>query len=884
MHAELRILMRRTRLLPLAGFLALTVVAGTPAADAQQVEVRPTDTTNPRVRYTINSDWRFLPDGVEFAERPSYVIDDATWQRVSIPHTWNAHDPFDDVDSYRRGTSWYRRKLVVPDSLRGKRLHLHFEGVNQVADVYVNGAFVGRHEGGYTAFTVDATKWLRAGADSANLLAVRVDNGHDPFIPPLGVGFALYGGIYRDVWLVATDPVHFTMADHGSSGVYVSTPSITGDKADVLVRGTVDNRSAVRKEVFVHVAVAAPGGASVATRAIPVAVAPGGSASFSTTLAVMQPRLWSPDEPTLYSVRTWIQDGDRVADAITNPLGIRTIAFRPDSGFFLNGRKLVLRGTNRHQDYQGIGSALSNRQHVRDLEIIKAMGANFVRLAHYPQDPVVLETADRLGLLVWEEAPLVNFVTRDPRFVANSQLVLREMIRQHHNHPSVIMWGTMNEIFLWNEQGQRVGTVGDSSYTRWVHDFAAAMDSVARAEDPTRSTTMAIHGSQQYERTGVSYVPQVLGLNLYNGWYSGTIPEFGRHIDRIRGLHPNETIFISEYGSGSDLALNSTQPERFDHSGTYHRLFHEGYLRQARERVWLAGTAIWNQFDFSQPHIGEPLPQLNKKGMLTWDRRPKDVYYMYKANWNPEPLVYIASRDWPHRAGIGDGRVVHPVDVYSNQGAVELFVNGRSLGRKSPDDVKKTSWNVPFVAGENVLEARAGRQVDRMTIRFDVVPVNVRGSGVPELAVNVGSRAQYRDADGLVWLEDQPYRPGSFGHVGGTPTMFNRSHAITHTAKSGMYFTYLDGIEEYRLDLPTGEYLVELYLVEPQDIGAGERVFDVLANGRLVLDDVDLAATSGWRHAATMAFTTQVQGEGLRLQFRAARGKAVLSGLRVVRR
>jgi beta-galactosidase len=871
---------------------ALVSLCFLPAAVAAQAPAPWSAGPDPRVRHTINADWRFLPDGVEFAERPAYVIDDATWQRVSIPHTWNAREPFDDVDSYRRGTSWYRKRLVIPDSLRGRRLWLQFEGANQVADVYVNGAFVGRHEGGYTGFTLDATKWLRAGADSANLVAVRVDNGHDPMIPPLGIGFALYGGIYRDVWLVATDPVHVTLADHGGPGVYVETPAVSRERAEVTVRGTIANDAGTAKALRVVATIVDAQGVRVAQGEGEVRAGAGASGSFALRATVARPHLWSPDDPYLYTVYTDVYEGDVLRDRVRSPLGLRWFRFTADSGFFLNGEHLPLRGTNRHQDYAGIGSALSNRQHLRDLEIIKEMGANFLRLAHYPQDPAVLEAADRLGLLIWEEVPLVNHVTRDPRFVANSHRMLREMIRQHYNHPSVVTWGIMNEILLWSEQGERVGTVPDTGYTRWVRDFAAGMDSVARAEDPARYTTMAIHGSQQYERTGISDVTQLLGLNLYNGWYGGKIEEFGRHIDRLHGLHPKQAIIISEYGSGSDLALNSTAPERFDHSGSYHRLFHEGYLRQARQRPWLAGTAIWNQFDFSQPHIGEPLPNLNKKGMLTFDRRPKDVYYMYKANWNPAPMTYIASRDWAHRAGVlapGARTVAQPVDVYSNQPRVELLLNGRSLGVRVPDDVKKASWMVPFVAGDNVLEARApggsAAAADRLVIRFDAVPADLRRSEVRELAVNVGSKAQYADADGLVWLPDQPWRAGSFGFTGGagTEAMMSRNYAITHTDKTGMYFTHRAGIRGYRMDLPPGEYLVELYLVEPEDRAAGTRVFDVLANGRLVLDDLDLAATAGFRHAAMQSFTTTVAGDGLQLDFRPVKGEPVLSGIRVVR-
>ena len=845
-----------------------------------------------RVRYTINEGWRFRPDGVEFAEKGN-VIDDAGWERVNLPHTWNAHDPFDDVPSYRRGVSWYRRRLPLADSLRGKRLALHFEGANQVATVYVNGAFVGRHVGGYTAFTVDFTKWAKFdGRGNEQLVAVQVDNAHDPFVAPLSVGFALYGGIYRDVWLVATDPVHVTTADHGASGVYVTTPIVSAERAAVQVRGALANASGERRSVRVVSTLLDKGGATVAEQSSAMTLEPGREGSFVQRLPeVARPRLWSPEDPYLYTVVTDVRDGDRLVDRVTSPVGFRWFRFTPDSGFFLNGRKYVLRGTNRHQDQAGLGSALTDRQHVRDLEWIKAMGANFLRLAHYPQDPAVLDAADRLGLLVWEEIPVVNHITVADEFTANAERMLREMVRQHHNHPSVVMWGTMNEVFLWGEEGARVQRITDTTYRRQVRDFARRLDALTRREDPARATTMAIHGSVMYDSAGIADVPQVLGLNLYNGWYSGTIDEFGRVLDRRHREHPKHVIFISEYGSGSDLRLNSDKPERFDHSGTYHRLFHEGYLRQANARPYLAGTAIWNQFDFSQPHIGESMPQMNQKGMLTFDRKPKDVFYLYKANWNPAPMVYVASRDWAHRGMVAaEGQpLASPVDVYSNASSVELFVNGRSLGSKTPDDVRKASWEVPFAEGDNVLDARATVSgvavVDRMTVRMERWPADLRAdtsARAREIAVNVGSNAQFRDDDGLIWLEDRAYAPGSFGFLGGERALMARDVVVTGTVKTGMYVTYRTGLQGYRFDVPAGDYELELHFAEPAGTAAGARVFDVKVNGTVVMPAVDLAARTGTGRALVVAQPVAVRGdEGIVVSFDAKAGQAVLNAIRV---
>ncbi|HEY9448097.1 MAG TPA: glycoside hydrolase family 2 TIM barrel-domain containing protein, partial [Gemmatimonadaceae bacterium] len=307
------------------------------------------------------------------------------------------------------------------------------------------------------------------------------------------------------------------------------------------------------------------------------------------------------------------------------------VPLRPAQGFFLNGEKLTLRGTNRHQDFEGKGSALSNAQHLRDMRLIKEMGANFVRLAHYPQDPAVLEAADRLGLLVWEEIPVVNYITASPDFTANATAMLRDMIRQHYDHPSVILWGIMNEPLLFGGKGSRVRVHTDSAYVRAVRALAETLNAVAHAEDSTRLTVMAIHESEDYDRWGLAGVTDVLGVNLYKGWYSGEFADFGALLDERHRAYPKQVVLVSEYGAGSDQRLNSLEPERFDFTGNWARLFHESHIRQIAERPWLAGTAIWNEFDFSQPNKGYSIPNRNQKGMLTWDRRPKDVYYLYAA-------------------------------------------------------------------------------------------------------------------------------------------------------------------------------------------------------------------------------------------------------------
>ena len=850
-----------------------------------------------RVRQSLDEGWKFFAGGEDFAW--SRTFDDARWQSVSLPHTWNADDPFDDVPGYRRGVGWYRRTFRIDSSLAGKRVFLYFEGANQRADVYVNGAFAGEHKGGYTAFAFDVTQLLhfdRAGNE--NVVAVMVDNSHDPFVPPLSVGYALYGGLYRDVWLIATDPVHFDVTDHASPGVFVTTPVVSRELGEVAVRGALVNDSRTARRLRVVSTIIDAAGASVAQGTVSVLAPEGVRTTFHHALpALRNPRLWSPVDPYLYTVSTAVYDGETLLDRVTNPLGFRWYRFTADSGFFLNGKKLALQGTNRHQDYAGLGSALPDSLHVRDMQLIKAMGANFVRLAHYPQDPSVLEAADSLGLLIWEEVPVVNYINPDSAFTANAEAMLREMIRQHSNHPSVILWGLMNESLLYGPQGARVGRQTDSGYVHSVRALAEAMNAIAHAEDPARRTVMAIHESDDYDRWGIAAVADVLGVNLYKGWYSGAFPDFGALLDARHRAHPEQVVVVSEYGAGSDERLNSPAPERFDFTGNWQRLFHESHLRQIAARPWLAGTAIWNEFDFSQPRKGYSIPNRNQKGMMTWDRRAKDVYYLYAANWSPAPIIRIASHDWAARVGTdsaaprgaGTRPVPQPVTVYSNLPRVELYLNGRSLGTKVPDDVHSASWEVPFAAGRNVLEARGARgrtsYSDHVAVDLHYYPPRLADPSVPfgDLGVNVGTVAQFTDSARRAWAGDQPYRSGGFGYEGGTA---GRTGAIvTGTNQVPLFITYREGLAGYRFDVPDGDYEVELLFAEPVERLAGQRVFGVSVNGRTIADRLDLAERAGRGGAVHLVAIARASGgEGVRVTFTPITGKPILNAIRLRRR
>jgi beta-galactosidase len=709
-----------------------------------------------RISFSINDNWRYAAGGFAYAE--TGYFDDHEWELVNLPHSWNVDDPFDDDHTYRRGISWYRKTLDLDQQFNGKKVFLYFEGANQVANVYVNGSFAGQHKGGYTGFSVDITKYLlwKQGS-SHNTIAIQVSNAHDPFIPPLNVGYASYGGIYRDVWVISTGSLHFENINNNSGGVFITTPVVSKQQARIHFSSTIRNDGMTARNYEIRNMLTDAAGQTIQQISKSFSINAGSSQSVDMDADVLNsPHLWSPSDPYLYHVKSSLISNGEILDEVDNRIGFRWFSFDAGNGFSLNGEKLVLHGTNRHQDMKGKADALSIADHRRDMQLVKEMGCNFVRLAHYPQAAAVLSLADELGLLIWEEVPVVNFITDNDQFVSNTENMIKEMITQGFNHPSVIMWGSSNEILLHGRDGERIGRQNDSAYVLTAKKFFTKFDSTVRAEDPSRYSTVAMHISGDYGKYGFDTVSQVAGYNIYSGWYSGKVEDFGNDLDRRKRAGHN--VFVSEYGAEGEVRLNSERPVRFDYTGQYQRYYHESYLRQINQRPWLAGTAIWNEFDFSQPNIGGPAPHMNQKGLVTWDRKPKDAYYFYKANWNPSPMIYIASRDWMTRAG--EAGAMSTVDVYSNTGIINLKVNGVLQPSQQVNDMHRSTWQVKLKNGQNIIEASGKRNgvtySDVLMINYIAYPKDLRKDlSFTTININCGSNAQYLDAAGTAWLDDR---------------------------------------------------------------------------------------------------------------------------------
>lgn len=850
-----------------------------------------------RIVQSINEGWRYHQGQASLSLVDS-LVDESSWQRIHLPHTWN-EDAYLSK-GYRQGVSWYRRSLNIPDEWQGLSLFLHIEGASKAVTLYVNGEEAGRHQGGYTAATFDVSHLLHPGQ---NKLAFCVDNNRDD-IAPVSADFTFFGGLYRDVWLIATEPQHFKMTNMGSDGLFISTPFVSNEQGIVEVHGEVSNNSPTLCKAAIEVTLFDPDGEQVSQTRHPLTLKPNGDTDFQLQLpAVKRPKLWSPEHPHLYRVESRLVDlrRKRVMDNQTHHTGFRWFRFDADSGFYLNGQPYKLRGVCRHQDQKPIGPALTDEMHRRDMQLIKQMGANFIRISHYPQDPAVIEMCDRLGLLAWEEIPVIDVVPTTPGFDDHCEESLREMIRQHYNHPSIILWGYMNEILLVTQRLYGNKPEWPQAIERTLA-LAKRLEEVVRSEDPSRLSTMAFHGSNDYNTTGLSALTHVVGWNLYQGWYGGRLQEFEAFLKRQHVQWPTHPMLVSEYGAGSDRRLHTVSPKPFDFSIEYQQRYLEHYVPVLEETPYLCGGSYWNFIDFGSAKRDESMPRINNKGLVYADRTPKDVYHYLQAKWvTNRPILYLATRDWPVRTLVEDAK--HPasiqVKVYSNLPTVELFADGNRIG-EAPVENGHAIFSFTPQGGQTLLKTtglwKGQRVEDAFLLTVQRLPLHTATHplGTTELAVNVGSDCFFTsDQSQLTWVPDQPYTPGSWGYIGGTP--YTTQSEIHGTADCPLFQTLRRDIEGYRFDLPMGRYEVELLFADPFAsveqsaylLGRGgesqERaaLFTIRCNGKPLMSRYAPSAMSGHLFAQRVKHIVQVHEQGIYLQFDAIQGSRLLNAIKI---
>ena len=636
-----------------------------------------------RIVEPFNSGWVFkkAPAGKELAvNAPKW---ESGWTEVEIPHTWNAKDMQTQYDQFYEGPAYYKKHYFFPAELKDKRVFLRFEGVGAVAEVYVNGSLVTTHKGAYSAFSSEIGTALKPGAD--NEIIVKADNASRPDVIPINhVLFGVYGGMYRPVWLIVTDPYNICVTDCASSGVYITQKNVSKKQADVKVKVKLDNGTLQPAPLTLQNTIYDQEGKLVATQSRSFDLTPQGVQSFEADFKIKNPTLWQGRKnPYLYKIVSRLIRNGKVIDEVVQPLGLRKYEIVAGEGFYLNGEKYPMYGVTRHQDWWGLGSALKNENHDFDLATIMDIGATTVRFAHYQQSDYLYSRCDSLGLIIWAEIPFVNRVSG--------------LIRQSFNHPSIYVWGLHNEVYHPHEYTKEL--------TRSLHDLA-------KTEDPDRYT-VSVNGYGHMEHP-VNLNADIQGMNRYFGWYEKKLQDIEPWVEGLEKNYPDQKLMLTEYGADANIVH---QTEYLDNSLNWTKPFYpETFQTKTHEYQWsviakhpyIVASYLWNTFDFATPLANRgDLPARNMKGMVTFDRKTKkDSYFWYKANWSEDPVLYLTQR-----RNVDREKKVTSITVYSNIGEPKVFLNGQELSgiRKGYTDVHYIIDNVTLADGKNIVKTVASK-------------------------------------------------------------------------------------------------------------------------------------------------------------------------------
>ncbi len=624
---------------------------------------------------SLNDSWRFAKGaGAYPSESPVDFI------TVSLPHTWNNEDGYDGGNDYHRGACLYKKTLVKSELPKADKYYIELRGANSSADLYIDGKKLAHHDGGYSTWRVDITDSL---TDTCEL-AVVVDNSANDRVYPQTADFTFYGGLYRDVNLIAVNAAHFDLDYYGGEGLMV-TPVVNGSAADVTLEAFVKG---LAEGDELRLTVLDAEGAVVCESA---------GAELKAEFVINDPHLWNgKKDPYLYSARAQIVRGGEVLDEVSARFGIRSFSIDPERGFILNGEEYPLRGVSRHQDRLGFGNALLPEHHREDVGYILEMGATTVRLAHYQHDQYFYDLCDETGLVLWAEIPYIS--QHMPTGRENTISQMKELVIQNYNHPSIVVWGLSNEI-----------TMKGADDPDLIENHRILNDLVKEL-DKTRLTTIACISMCDINSEYVK-IPDVVSYNHYFGWYGGDTSMNGPWLDNFHATHPNIPIGVSEYGCEA-LNWHTSNPTQGDYTEEYQAYYHEELIKQLFTRKYLWATHVWNMFDFGADARAEGGENgQNHKGLMTMDRRyKKDSFYAYKAWLSDEPFVHLCGKRYVDRV-----EDITKVTVYSNQPEVELLVNGVSLGVKSAPD-HFFYFDVPN-SGESVIVAKAGELTDESKLR-----------------------------------------------------------------------------------------------------------------------------------------------------------------------
>ncbi|MBT80285.1 MAG: glycoside hydrolase family 2 [Alteromonadaceae bacterium] len=883
--------------------IACTQVADFNADLPKNVEVRD--------QQILNNDWQFIftdeiPAGIH---APSFKWTGA--ENVSVPHSWNRVGFYLDDQSAHihnagninntQGKGLYRKVFNVPAQTENKRLWLEFDAVSRVANVWVNGKFAGEHRGSFNRFRFDITDLINVGRP--NVLVVQADNSKPTADSttadtlPIAGDFFVHGGIYRPVRLVTTSNIHVDMKDFGGPGVYATT-AVEGDKAVVSIESRITSNGGEAENVTLLTQLTDDTGKVVAKDVRDILLLPDETEITDVSLSVSSPQLWQGiDNPYLYTLAVSILDNnDNLLDTVKQNIGLRTIEISADKGLTLNGQPLALRGVGYHQDREGKGWAVSAEEIEEDVQLLMDMGVNTIRLAHYPHGQTVHDLADKLGLLLWDEIPLVSAWRYGEEHEAvntaladNASLQLTEMVKQNFNHPSVAVWGIANEVdfgavvpmFVQSSPGSNPDPL----------PILNRLKAEVAQLDPTRNSTLAncCAGVPTWDQSKVpntSAITTTTGANRYFGWYYGAPSGLAENLDALHQQYPEQPLAVTEYGAGGAPSFHSDNPLGGPVAATgrnqpeeYMNYVHEENWRVLSARDYLWANWIWNGFDFATTTRREGDSQdINTKGLITYDRAiKKDAYYFYQANWSANPMVHVASRRYIQRA-----YQTTDIKVYSNGKLIELLVNDRKVSEAPDCDQNTCVWqNVRLVAGQNKIVARASgfasapsdRVEDSVMWHLDESQINAYYIDAGAIMSADSSKAHFGSDDFFTGGKAMSLdKPGGWGR----PSV---KAVIGNTQEQALHTTYRAGEFAYHLPLDNGQYKVTLSLVAPDS----KSRFDVFAEGSALFVNISGKQNAdGSFTAFTVAENVNVLDGSLELSFKPSVGEAYVSAISVI--
>lgn len=619
---------------------------------------------------SFNDNWKFIKNAADEVEAAK-----GEGESIALPHTWNAVDGQDGGNDYHRGTCWYVKKFAKPEKNETDKAYLEFCGAAMTAEIYLNGEKISRHEGGYSTFRVEITERL----EEENTLVVSVDNSNNTTVYPQTADFTFYGGLYRDVNLIIVPETHFELAYCGSQGIKV-TPVVNLEEKKAVV--TVEAWVCGDADMVTF---------EVNQEKINASLEDGRA---KAEFVIENVHLWDGvDDPYLYTAKAFMENGD----IVSTRFGCRKYYIDPQKGFFLNGHPYLLRGVSRHQDFKGVGNALTIEHHKKDMEIIKEIGATTLRLAHYQHAQEFYDLCDENGLIVWAEIPYITMHMKNGR--ANTLSQMEELVVQNYNHPSIICWGLSNEITA-------ASAVDDD-----LLENHRLLNNLCHRLDSTRLTTMANVFMLETD-SPILEIPDINSYNLYFGWYLGELEQNDEFFDEYHEKYPDRVIGFSEYGADANPQYQAAVPEKGDYTESYQAVYHEHILQMIEKRPWLWATHVWNLFDFAADGRDEGGKHgENQKGLVTIDRKTKkDAFYLYKAAWNKkEPFVHLCGKRYVDRT-----EDVTEVKVYSNQSKITLVVDGKEFETQTGKTIFK--FNVP-ISGEHKITAIADSCTDSITVK-----------------------------------------------------------------------------------------------------------------------------------------------------------------------